>query len=152
MTTSEPPGEQPPGDDTALLTAAFNHAWAWYDARANRAIQAVNYYVVATAIVVTAYASSINGKHYGFGAALAIAGLGLTAVASLAGLYEVSAAGLAEPAITEMQERIGGKLKTGSMRIASREMGLRRRLTALAIIFGLATAFDISALVDAVTR
>ena len=152
MTTSEPHGEQPPRDDTALLTAALNHTWAWYDTRSNRAIQAINYYIVATAIVVTGYASSINGKHYGFAAALAIAGLGLTAVASLAGLYEVSAAGLAELALTEMQERIGGRLKTGSMRIASREMGLRRRLTALAIVFALATVFDITALVYAVTR
>ena len=152
MTASEPADEQPHEDDTALLIAALNHTWAWYDARSNRSIQAINYYIVATAIVVTAYASSINGKHYGFAAALAIAGLGLTAVASLAGLYEVSAAGLAEPALTEMQERIGGRLKTGSMRIASRELGLRRRLTALAIIFGLATAFEISALVYALTR
>jgi hypothetical protein len=108
--------------------------------------------VVATAILVTAYANSINGKHYGFAAALAIAGLGLTAVASMAGLYEVNAAGLAEPALTEMQERIGGRLKTGSMHIASRETRLRLRLTALAVIFGMATAFEISALVYAVTR
>jgi hypothetical protein len=152
MTVSEPPGSLPPGDDTALLTAALNHAWAWYDARSNRANQAVNFYIVATAIVITAYATSINEKHYGFASALAIAALELTGIAAAAARYEVRAAGRAEPAFAEMQERIGGRLKTDSMRIASREPRLRLRLTALAIIFGLPTAFEIFALIYAVTR
>ena len=152
MTTSEQAGQQPPGDDTELLTAALDHAWAWYDGRISRANQVINFYIVATAIVVSAYASSINDKQYGFAAALMIVGLGLTAVTGIVGLYEVHAAGLAEPALTEMQERIGERLKTGSMRIASRETGLRLRLIGLAGIFGAATAFGIAGLVYALTR
>ena len=77
MTTNESAGEQSPKDDTALLTAALNHSWTWYDGHMQRVLQLVNFYIVATAIVVTAYASAINGKHYGYAVALAIAGLAL---------------------------------------------------------------------------
>jgi hypothetical protein len=131
MTASEPPGEHLPGDDTALLNAALNHAWAWYQEQTNRAFRVINYYIVAIAIVVTAYASAINGKHYGFAAALAIAGLGLTAILAGTGLYQVNNADLAEPALAEMQERVGGRLRTDSMRIAGLLPPLRHRRAAL---------------------
>ena len=107
MTASEPPGEQPPEDDTALLTAALDHAWTWYDGPSSRVIQVINYYIVATAIVVTAYASAINDKRYGFAVALTTHRTRAHSSSVCVALYEVNAAGLAEPALTE-------KCKNGS--------------------------------------
>ena len=137
MTASEPPGEQPSGDDTALLTAALNHYWAWYDGRYNRAFQIVNYYLVAAAILFTAYISAINGKHYGVAAALAIGALGLTALMAAAVLGEVNAATRAAPGLSELQDRMAGRLRIDPIRMATFQAGRTQRRIAVAVTFGL---------------
>jgi hypothetical protein len=112
--------EQPPEYDTAMLTAALDHAWAWYDGRLSRAFQVINYYFLAIAVLGAAYGSNISGENYTVAAAIAVGGLALTTVVSATVFREVRDATKAEPVLAELQERVGGRLRLDSpMQIAN---------------------------------
>ena len=149
MTVRESPDEHAPEDDKALLIAALDHSWAWYDGRRQRAVELINYYLVATAILLTAYTSAINGKHYGIATALALAGLGLTALTATGALNEARAGALAVPALTELQDRIADRLSIGMFRFMPQT---RANGPAVAIALGLATLLNIGALIYALVR
>jgi hypothetical protein len=151
MTASKPSGEQPPEDDTALLTAALDHTWAWYDGRSKHATQTINYYLVATAILFTAYTNAI-GKYWGVAVALAIAGILLTLLGLVAVLHQVNGAYLAEAPLSELQDRIAGKLKIDAIRMARLQAGIRQRRAGVIVTFSGVVLFDIAGLAYAATR
>ena len=102
---------------------------------------------MTSAIQFTAYASAINGKHYGIAAVIAAAGQGFTALTAVAELYEVNAAAQAEPVLTELQNRMADALRIDPIQMArfhAREAGQRR--VGVAITFGLAALINLSAL------
>ena len=167
MTASEPPGGQKPEDDPALLVAALDHAWTWYDEHMKRVFQLINFYILAIALLVTAYASAINGKHYGYAVALAVAGLAITAIASASALNQANAGGKAQEALQEMQDEIARKLeagwqkagrqeagrpKTSSFRIVKSQRGIRYNPPVAWTMVGLAALLFIVALIYAATR
>ena len=140
-------------DDTTLLTTALNHTWAWYDGTANRGIQVINYYLVANAILFAAYTSAINTKNHGLGVALALGGLGITAVvATLAQIIE-NAAKMALPALDKLQDRLAGTLDVSEIRMTRLQRAQATRINAAVFIaFGGAALADIGALIYAATR
>jgi len=152
MTVSKPPSEQPPQDDTALLIAALNHIWAWYDAQISRGLQMLNYFFVASAVLVTAYVSAIDGKHYSAGAAVALVGIGLTAVTCLIGFRQGIQVAFAGPVLGELQGRVGNRLGvdlTGTAATQTRTIRIAQSPFLVIIAFALAFLVNLTALLYA---
>ena len=139
-------------DDTALLTAALDHAWTWYDGFGSRFIQVVNYYLLASVIIVAAYTSAIKGNHYGIAVALQLFALGLTAVAAVIARNNVKAAQQALPVLEELQALIADKLEIKMGMASSRRATEKRMPAAAAIMFGLPALLNMAALGYAVAN
>jgi len=153
MTPANPAGEQAPQDDTALLTAALNHAWAWYDAQISRALQVINYFLVASAVLATAYVSAINARHYPLAAVVALAGMGLTAVTSLISFRLSAAVNSGGPVLGELQGRVADRLMIDMAGMTGAQAGTirlgRMRGSSAGVALGLALLVNIGALLYA---
>jgi hypothetical protein len=153
MTASTPASRQPPEDDTALLIAALNQAWAFYDGEANRTLQVVNYFLVAAAVLATAYVGALNGKHYAIAAVLAAIGLALTLATLIIGQWQRAAANSAFLMVQELYGRVSERLKVQPLGATRSRVEYRLRPAVVtAGLFSLILAIDIGALVYALTR
>jgi hypothetical protein len=145
VTVPKSPDEHPPGDDTALLIAALNHAWAWYDARMNRGLQVLNYFLVASAILATAYVGALNGKHYAVAAVIALSGAALTGATFMTGYRQRRNAPAGELALTDLQGRIADRLEVDSIRMLKPPPRPVPRYISVWGAFGLAALLSVGA-------
>ena len=145
MTVGKSP-EEHPGDETALLVAALEHVRTWREARIDRGLQVVNYFLVAIAVLATAYVSAIDGKHYGIATVIALSGTTLTVVTYALGRQQRYAAAAAEPGLAALQNRIADRLGIDVIRgFGKSHPGTVPRYHLSAIAFGLAGLLSIGA-------
>ena len=104
-------------DDTALLIAALNHCWAWYDTGISRGLQVLNYFLVAIAVLATAYVSALNAKLYAVAAVIALSGAALTAVCYGVGNDQRRFAHTGMSALRELQDRVADQLGVEAIRM-----------------------------------
>jgi hypothetical protein len=140
--------------DVQLLTIALDHATRLYESRMANGHQVLNYFLVATAVLSTAYVSAINGKLHLVGFAVGLLGMTLAIVAYLVGRRQRDVARLAEMPMKEIQEVLADSLDIDSLRMSDRAEGQRttwwRSSTLMAnAIFTLAAIVSVTAAIYA---
>ncbi|MEU5259586.1 hypothetical protein [Amycolatopsis sp. NPDC021455] len=123
-------------DDTALVVAALNHSWAWYDARIGRGLQVVNYFLVAIAVLATAYVNAMNSKLYAVAAVIGLASAALTAASFSAGIQQRRLASKSELALSDLQDLIATRLEVDSFRMVQNPPVRTPRYVPSLIAFG----------------
>jgi hypothetical protein len=109
--------KQQGNDESALLIAALDHSWTTYDARLNRGLQIVNYYLIAAAVLANAYVSAFNARLYAVAAVIALTGLALIVVTSVMSSRQRQLAKHSERALIELQDRVADRLGIDAFRI-----------------------------------
>jgi hypothetical protein len=140
--------EHSPDRDTELLIAALNHAWAWYDARINRGLQVVNFFLLALAVLIAAYVSAINAKHYALAAVIGISGTALTGATFAIGSHQRRRAGDGTRALDELQDLVANRLKLDSFRMV-RGRAPARYIVRGSFVFAIATLLGIASVLYA---
>lgn len=146
---AEQPSKHEPEDDTALLIAALNHMMAWHEARIDRGLQVINYFIIAGAVLITAYAGAFDGKHYGIAVAVALSGMALTIFTFVAIREQRRGAGEAEPVIGELQGRVASKLQVDSFRIYAPQVGGQSASIGTKIVFALMVLLSVGSAIYA---
>jgi hypothetical protein len=143
--------EHPSADDTALLIAALNHAWSWDDARVNRGLQVVSFFLLALAVLISAYVSAINAKNYALAAVIGVSGTVLTGTVFAIGSHERKRAADGARALAELQDIIANRLELDSFRMvhASAPRGNTVRAS---LVFALASTLGLASVLYALIR
>jgi hypothetical protein len=124
MTSPASPHDASDSEETALLIAALEHSWTWYDSRINRGLQVINYYLVAIAVLATAYVSAFNAKQYAVAAVIGFCGALLTSVSFAVGFRQRRVAAIGESALAQVQGRIADRIGIDELRMTGKWPGL----------------------------
>jgi len=115
-----------------LLTTALDHAWRWHELRISSGLQILNFYLLAIAVLTSAYVSALNARNHVVSVAVALAGAAVTACAYMVGARQDHVARLALAPIQEIENRLADALELDSLRLVERYR-VRRKLSTYAV-------------------
>jgi len=114
---------------TALLETALDHAWRWHELRINNGLQVLNFYLLAIAVLATAYVSALNARNHVVAVAVALAGVAVTTSAYVVGARQDHVARIALAPTQEIENRLADALAIDSMRLVERYRVTRKMST-----------------------
>lgn len=114
-----PDAEQNP-HDVELLAMALDHAWRWWEFRINNGLQVLNFFLLASSIMVAAYVSALSSHLYIVAGAIALLGAGVSAASYVTGKRQSDVAGLAVAPLRDVQDKLADALDIDSLRMVDR--------------------------------
>jgi hypothetical protein len=112
--------------DAALLATALDHATRWYDFRTSAGLQVLNFFLLASAVLSTAYVSAINGRLHVVAVAIAVVGAAVSCGTYLVGRRLRDDARFSELPIMEIEDRLAAGLNMESLRMVKRSIDHRK--------------------------
>ena len=106
--------------DVQLLSIALDHVSHWHEFRISNGLQVLNYFLVASAILATAYVSAINDKLNAIAGIISLLGVAVSAASYFAGKQQRDIALLAITPYRIIQDRLADALGIDSLRIIER--------------------------------
>ena len=106
--------------DLQSLGMALDHVAKWREFYMTSGLQVLYFFLVAAALVSTAYVSAINGRLYLIAGVVALGGVGLSSAAYLVGRRQRDVARLADLPLAELQDRLASRLGIDSLRMTRR--------------------------------
>ena len=105
------PGDGQDKDKNLLLIAALDHAWHWHELRITCGLQILNFYLLAIAVLITAYVSALNARDHTVSIAVALAAAGGDRFDLYGRCGQDRVARMALIPIQEVEERMAARLE-----------------------------------------
>jgi hypothetical protein len=140
--------------DAELLGLALGHVSHWHEYRLSNGLQVLNYFLVASAILATAYVSAINDKLNVIAGMISLLGVAVSGASYFAGKQQRDIALLAMAPYRVIQGRLADALGIDSLRIIERadeylQVTRHRQARSANLIFPLAATVSVLATIYA---
>ncbi len=139
-----------PQTDLDSLAMALEHVTKWREFYTTSGLQVLYFFLVAAALLSTAYVSALNGRLHFIAGVIALGGVALSATAYLVGRRQRDVARLADPPMAELESRLASIVRVDSLRMSqpaeeSRRQWWRNATVMASVMFPMAAAVSVAA-------